>query len=196
MLIIEARLFLWSCWCGTRRRRRWIRTGSWSRGILQLSLFEEAVLWMMLELELRNLVLVSLVRVVCQIMGSFRSADLAGSRNRNRSLSAELGSRLSRFNGSSWISFSSLHACQTDSKPEVPVDQSSEFGHDEQPVQLESGEPVVHASDDHEVRGRVPLVLRSESEERVVHTSEEHEACERLPLGSSFPRLGGRGQNF
>ena len=106
----------------------------------------------------------------------------AGSRNRDRSLSAELGSRLSRFNGSSWISFSSSHTCQTDAKPEVPDDQSSEFGHDEQPVQLESGEPVVHASDGHEVRGRVPLVLRSESEERVVHTSGEHEACERLPM--------------
>ena len=45
------------------------------RRILQLSLFEEAVLWRTLELELRNLVLVSLVRVVCPIMGSFRSAD-------------------------------------------------------------------------------------------------------------------------
>ena len=32
------------------------------------------------------------------------------------------------FNGSSWISFSSFHSRQTDSKPEVPVDQSSEFG--------------------------------------------------------------------
>ena len=41
---------------------------------------------------------------------------------------------------------------------------------------------MVHASGDHEVRGRVPLVLRSESEERVVHTSEEHEGCERLPM--------------
>ena len=121
--------------------------------------------------------LVSLVRVVCLIKSANQLVH-----GIETGVSAGLGSRRSRFNGSSWISFSSLHSCQTDAKPEVPVGQSTEFGHGEQPVQLESGEPVVHASGDHEVRGRVPLVLRSESEERVVHTSEEHEACERLPM--------------
>ena len=130
------------------------------RGILQLSLFEEAVLWRTLELEVRNLVLVSLVRVVCPIMVSFRSADQLVHGNETV-VSRRSSDSDSRFNGSSWISFSSLHSCQTDSKLEVPVDQSLEFGHDEQPVQLESEEPVVHASDDHEVRGRVPLVVPS-----------------------------------
>ena len=47
----------------------------------------------------------------------------AGSLNRDRSLSAELGSRLSRFSGPSWISFSSSHTCRTNAKPEVPDDQ-------------------------------------------------------------------------
>ena len=144
------------------------------RGILQLSLFEEAVLWRTLELEVRNLVLVSLLRVVCLIMGSFKSADQLV-HGIETGVSRQSSDPDSRFNGSSWISFSSLHSCQTDSKPDVPVDQSSDFSRDEQPVQLGSGEPVVHASGDHEV-------LRSESEERVVHTSEEHEACERLPM--------------
>ena len=93
--------------------------------------------------------------------GAVHARGSSGSRVRDRCLSAELGFRMSRFNGSSWVSFSSQHSRPSEPKSESPADPSAQFGHDEQHDHSESEERVVHTSEDHEVSGRVPLVVPS-----------------------------------
>ena len=103
--------------------------------------------------------------------GAVDARGSSGSRVRDRCLSSELGFRMSLFNGSSWVSFSSQLSRPSESKSESPAGPSEQFDHDEQHY-------------------------HPESEERVVHTSEGHESQWESSVGSAFPCLGGRGQNF
>ena len=93
--------------------------------------------------------------------GAVQARGSAGSRDRDRCLSAELGFRMSRLNGWAWISFSSQHSRPTEPKSEFPADPSTQFGHDEQHDRSESEEDVVHTTGDHEGSGSFPLVVPS-----------------------------------
>ena len=60
--------------------------------------------------------------------GAVQADRSAASRGPDRCRSEELGLQLSRFNGSSWISFRSQRSQQFESKSEDPVDGTSQRG--------------------------------------------------------------------
>ena len=79
--------------------------------------------------------------------GAVRARGTAGSRDRDRCLTAEIGFRMSRFNGSAWVSFSSQHCRPTEPKSDFPSDPNTQLGHDEQDVRSGSEEEVVHTTE-------------------------------------------------
>ena len=83
--------------------------------------------------------------------GAVQPGGSAASRGRDRCHSEELGFRLSRFNRSSWVSFSSQKSQEFESKSEDPVDGSSQRGDAEDPDRWVLEEVVVQSSEQHEV---------------------------------------------
>ena len=83
--------------------------------------------------------------------GAVQAIGSAASRGRDRCHSEELGFRLSRFNRSSWVSFSSQKSQEFESKYEDPVDGSSQRGDAEDPDRWVLEEVVVQSSEQHEV---------------------------------------------
>ena len=102
--------------------------------------------------------------------GAAQASGSAPSRDRDRSLSAGLGSRLSRFTGSAHISSSSKPSPVTELspsfalRPERAVDESSES--DNQDISaistsLDSEEDVIHSSEPVDKGEKVPLFVPS-----------------------------------
>ena len=93
--------------------------------------------------------------------GAVQAGRSEASRGRDRRRLEELGFRLSRFNGSSWISFSSQHSQQFVSKSEDPIDGSSQRSDAEGPDRWVPEEVVVRSSEQPEVIQEVPMVVPS-----------------------------------
>ena len=101
-------------------------------------------------------------RPKCVIMVLFRPADqqLHGVET-GVCHSEELGFRLSRFNGSSWISFRSQHSQQFESKSGDPVDGSSQRCDAEDPDRWVPEEVVMQSSEQPHIIQKVPMVVPS-----------------------------------
>ena len=91
--------------------------------------------------------------------GAVQAGGSAGSRDRGRCLTGEIGFRMSRLNGSSRVSFGPQHNRPTEPNSEFHSGPSTQFGHDEQDDRSESEGEVMHMTGDHEGIGSSPLVV-------------------------------------
>ena len=91
--------------------------------------------------------------------GAVHASRSAASRGRHRGHSEELGFRLSRFNGSSWISFRSQHSQQFELKSGDTVDGISQRGDADDPDRRVPEEVLVQSSEQPEVMQEVPTVV-------------------------------------
>ena len=116
--------------------------------------------------------------------GAVQAVGSAASRGRDRCHSEDLGLRLSRFNGLSWISFSSQQSQQFESKSEDPVSGSSQRGDAEDLDRWVPEEFVVQSSEQPEVIEKVPMVVPSRAWVDVVKTLKRGEQT-----GTRYPSL-------
>ena len=93
--------------------------------------------------------------------GAVHAGRSAASRGRHRSHSEELGLQLSRFNGSSWISFRSQHSQQSEPKSGDTVDGVSQRCDAEDPDRRVPEQVAVRSSEQPEVMQEVPMVVPS-----------------------------------
>ena len=102
-------------------------------------------------------------RLECVLVVLFHAGRSAASRGRHRSHSEEHGLRLSRFNGSSWISFRSQPSQQFEPKSGDTVDGISQRRDAENPDRRVPEEVAVQSSEQPDVLQEVPMVVPSRS---------------------------------